>query len=157
MIITPTPTGLEQLVKDYQPLFGRIKNYGNTIIRQRILSVLYFLSDAKSTTLGSREFSAMYMAFGSDNLILGMEMQTAFMPLIAALQAAIVEELFRVSGPDAKPNSAFETVLNHAFVGHRIPILMGYKKAFFGGTKPDIQHMPLPLVENIELVLQMYQ
>ncbi|MDZ4403844.1 hypothetical protein [Prosthecobacter sp.] len=158
MIITPTHAGLQQLVADSGPFFDQIRNYGDSTTRERILSALYLLADIKSSTLrsaiGDRGFTALTMSFGPDDRIfIGVKMQDAFVPLLVALHELILHELLRMRGPDAKPDPEFANVLAHAFLGNHTPVYMGEKKAFFGGTKPDIRRMSLPLVAGIEEVL----
>jgi hypothetical protein len=151
MTFTSSPLVLRQVVKDRSSLFEPIKKNFSLDIQRKILSVLYFMADGKCTTLGLQEESSLNL--GQADPMVYFQLQELMFPKVFALNDLIGKVMWELKGPNPSYDPRFEQVLNLGFSGAGSRIIYGRKKGLFGGIKDDVRVIHIPLIENIEEVL----
>lgn len=151
MTFQSNPIVLRQMVQDKSRLFETIRKNFTLDIQRKILSVLYFVADGKCTMLGLQEGSSLDL--GQANQMIYMQLAEQMFPKVFALNGLIEKVLFELQGPNPSYDPRFEQVLSLGFAGAGSRIIYGFKKGFFGGVKEDVRVIHIPLIENIEEVL----
>lgn len=139
-------------------LLEEIKLLDSHDLKIRILSALYYVADEKVGMMAGTPYrlTSLSYTFGSSDTILGDELRMQVVPLMAHAGAEIYRLLLVESvGPEA--SAAIPTLdrfMHDLFVQHRVKLIVGSKRAFWGGIEPDCREFPVPVVKHIDRVVQ---
>jgi len=154
MVTIPSAHGIEQMHRfvSYLDTLNDIKRLSTQDAKVRALSVLYYFADEQFAV--THPWYTPALSWALPDVVLGHDMRMQFFPLISKVYAKIFELFFEMAGPKGEDAQiVLETLLREVFEDYHVEVVVETKRGFWGGSKPVVQSVCLPLVKGIECEL----
>jgi hypothetical protein len=156
--IRPLNRAVAQLREDlanYPGVLETIRGIRHERLRERVLSVLYYMADEKVGLVDQlpNRLTALDYAFGEEGWLYGTMFRQAAAPLILRADYHAMMILINWEQDPGASIQALDALMDEVFSVTRLRVVVGLKKGFFGGERPDIRNVALPVVSGISAAL----
>lgn len=155
MVVTPSAEGIEEMHRFplYPNTLSDIKNLSTRDAQIRALSVLYYFADEQFAA--THPWYTPALSWALPDVVLGHDMRMQFFTLVCKVYAKISELFFEMAGPKGRDaQMVIEALLREVFEDYHVDVVMEIKRGFWGGCKPVVQSVCLPVVNGIANELQ---